>query len=445
MYFGSWFLVYQTGINGLAIQSEDTLPSMFLPVTIIKEKTLYADTYYQMLIAKYPSHDDRDYKKGYVPFYFRQVGQHYITAFPIMAGLIALPIYFIPLSLQIPVTWENLTMLSHVTAALIVSLSGGFLYLLLKRNFTDKKKSLLLTAVFLFATVNFAMISQSLWQHGVLQLFTTLSLLFLYEYKKLAQESILKKKWIPLFLSGLFFGLGVLSRPTAALFFPFLLMLLIEKDFKAGDVVNLLKRCFVYTMGLIPSLLFFLWYNATFYRDIANQGYSNQLMSNWLGRFPEGFLGLWLSPSKGILVYSPVFVFIFVSLYLLYRTKALEKKKDMISYALLCLIYTLIMGKWKHWYGGWSFGYRMASDILPFLTLLLVPFLNSSLFSKKSLRVIFFLLFFTSIAIQLMGIAFFDGYWHGTYDLGFKNTSWLWSINNSEVMFNLRRFIDKIS
>ena len=50
VYFFSWLLAYGLGINKLSIQSEDTLPALFLPAAIIKEKTLYLDAYYPEML-----------------------------------------------------------------------------------------------------------------------------------------------------------------------------------------------------------------------------------------------------------------------------------------------------------------------------------------------------------------------------------------------------------
>ena len=44
-----------------------------------------------------------------------------------------------------------------------------------------------------------------------------------------------------------------------------------------------------------------------------------------------------------------------------------------------------------------------------------------------------------SIGVEIMGLAFFDGVWHAVYDRGFKDQSWLWSLNNSELVFNIKR------
>ena len=132
IYFFSWLSVYLTGVNKLAIQSEDTLPAMFIPVTLIKEKTLYADTYYNYIKERYPHPDDKSFEKGLTPFYFKQVAGHYISAFPIMTGFLVVPVYFFPLVLGLSVTFENLVFLAHISSALIVALSGGVLFLLLK-------------------------------------------------------------------------------------------------------------------------------------------------------------------------------------------------------------------------------------------------------------------------------------------------------------------------
>ena len=438
-FFGGWFFVYKTGINTPAIQSEDTIPAIILPVTVIRESTLYADTYYKAIIEKYPHPDDKKYLKGLVPFYFRKVGEHYISAFPIMAGLLSVPVYLIPLLLHVDVTWDNLTILSHLSASLIVALSGGFFYLLL-RKLIEGKKAVLLTAIYLFATVNFAMVSQSLWQHGSVQLFTILSLLFLFKGAGRTRD---------VFIAGVFLGLAILSRPTAGILLPFFILLAVyvrQKEMlniklSAGSVLDVVKPAMVLIVGLLPSMLFFLWYNATYFGTVANQGYAGQVGGNWLTPFPQGFLGLWFSPSKGILVYSSVSIFSLVGFALSIKNGI---KKNLVYFIFMSIIitHTLILGAWKHWYGGYSFGYRMASDIIPFLILLLIPYLKSSIFIKT--KKLFYATIIVSILFELMGLAFFDGIWHGTYDKGFWQQSWLWGIQNSELVFNIRRLLVKL-
>lgn len=454
--FGGWLVVYKTGINSLAIQSEDTLPAMFLPVTIIKEGTFYADSYYQMIIQKYPHPDDKKYQKNLTPFYFRKIVKenptksclgkgcaletHYISAFPIMSGLLSLPVYLIPVLAGMPITWDNLIILSHLSASLIMALSGGFFYLLLKK-FVDDKKAILLTLVYLFGTVNFAMISQSLWQHGAVQLFTILCLLFLLKSKK---------SYGTLLLAGFFLGLAILTRPTAGILLPYFIILAIhfwnpsnlsgKLTFKT--LFSVVKPKLIFLTGLLPAIGFFLWYNATYFVNLANQGYADQVGSNWLTPFPWGFLGIWASPSKGLIVYSPIFIFSLIGAYLALKKGGWRQNLVYLVFLSIILTHTFTLGAWKHWYGGYSFGYRMASDVIPFLFLLLIPYFNSSLYSRT--KKLFYVAVTVSILVEFMGLAFFDGIWHGTYDKGFWHQEWLWSLQNSEVVFNIRRLLVKL-
>ena len=412
---------------------------MFMSVSIIKNGTLYADKYYEMIRDRYPHPDDKDFQLGLTPFYFRKVDDHYISAFPLITGFLALPIFAIPLLLNIGVSWINLTFLSHVASALILALSGGILFLLLKNYLLrDKKLSMLLTATYLFGTINFALTSQALWQHGALQLFLLLSLLFLYQ-----------KKW---FFSGISLGLAVLSRPTAAVMVPFFFLLLVNTIFNSEkDVKNIrinwqkLRTLLIFLLGLIVAATFFMLYTNKYYLGIQNNGYADQIFVGWLSKFPEGFLGLWLSPSKGILVYSPIFLLSFVGLFQVLKNKSWVKRENLLYLvsAAIVLVHTLILGRWKHWYGGWSFGYRMAADVIPFLVILLIPFITSHKF--KRYRKLFLMLLIVSVIIEIYGMAFFDGIWHAAYDNGFKDTAWLWSIKDSEFIFNIRRVLVKMN
>ena len=435
VYFISWVVVYSLRINKLAIQSEDTIPAMFLPVTILKEGTFYANTYYNLIKYKFPNPEDKNFEKGLVPFYFKKVGNNYISAFPVITPFLAIPVYLFLILLNLPITFNNLIIFSHISSSLIVAFTGGFFYLLLQKHYSDflaKKHILLLTFIFLFSTVNFPLISQALWQQGSLQLFLILGLLFLFEKHKFI--------YLNIFLSSLFFGFAVLSRPTAIFYIPFLFLLFLNgftKDFKL-----ILYKLLSYTLGFIPPTVFFIWYNNIFYKSIQNQGYAVQLLSGWLSKFPEGFLGIWFSPSKGILIYSPVFIFSILGLIVVLKRKKWREDLQFVIFGCIVIVHTLVLGRWKHWYGGWSFGYRMSSDIIPFLVLLLIPYLNSKIFVKT--KKLFYVLCAVSTLIQASGMVFFDGIWHAAYDKGFKNTSWLWSIKDSEAVFNIRRILVKL-
>ena len=223
----SWAFAYVVGVNTLTIQSEDTLPALFTPFAVVNEGTLYLDTYYEMMRAKYPHPDDPTFEKDLTPFYLRKIqteqDTHYISAFPIISGLLAIPVYFLPIMLNATFTWDTLALLGHITGALIVSLSGYVLYKLLKSFYLDQKNSLLLTGIYLFGTINFALISQALWQHGVVQLFTLLALYNLLKSLRQIGTST------HIFLFGFDSSVAILLRHTALLLVPILFFFVLEE------------------------------------------------------------------------------------------------------------------------------------------------------------------------------------------------------------------------
>ena len=257
VYFVSWFVVYSLGINKLAIQSEDTVPAMFLPITILKEGTFYADTYYDQIKHRFPNPDDKNFEKGLVPFYFRKVNDNYVSAFPVITPFLAIPVYIFLVILNLPVTFNSLIILSHISSSLILAFTGGFFYLLLQKHYShllNKKNILLLTFIFLFSTINFPLVSQALWQQSSLQFFIILGLIFLLKNDK--------HVYFDIFLSSLFFGFAVLSRPTAVLYLPFLLLLFFSRFTR--DLRNIFYQVTTYILGFVPPAAFFIWYKSVF-------------------------------------------------------------------------------------------------------------------------------------------------------------------------------------
>ena len=142
IFFFSWLIPYKTGVNKLAIQSEDTLPAMFIPFSILKEGHIFLDSYYDILINRYPHPDDKKQEKGLVPYYLRKTeAGHFVSAFPIITPLLALPIYFFPVILGVSASWENVEILASFSSSFIVAFSGGFFYLLLKKHFFQEEDS----------------------------------------------------------------------------------------------------------------------------------------------------------------------------------------------------------------------------------------------------------------------------------------------------------------
>ena len=338
VFFFSWLVVYATKINSLPIQSEDTVPALFLPLAILNNQSLYLDEYVPMMIDRYPNPDDRSHRLGMTPFYLKKINNRYVSAFTIITPLLAIPFYLTAILLNVTFDWNTLAILAHVSSSFIMAVGVGLFYILLHKSLgLDHKKSKILTFIFAFCTINYALVSQGLWQHGTVQLFSIAALIF---YIKFCDQ----KKFVDLFYYGLFIGLAVLSRPTAGLSLVVLsLFIVLNKDF--------IMRSFHIGFGLTLPFLFFIWYNATYYVSIENQGYAGQLFKNWLGDFPISFFGVWLSPSKGILIYSPVLIFSLLGIWAVIKKADTKYRSFFILCLLIVLLHTLIISFWKHWFG----------------------------------------------------------------------------------------------
>lgn len=421
IYTLSWFFVYVTGINRTLIPSEDTLPAIYLPSSIVLERDFDLNEYADLLISRYPNQDD----KSALPFYLRLINGRYVSGFPVIGTLLAVPVYLIPVLLLRPEAGSFLLpILAKLAAAAIVALSVAFVYLAAMR-FLDQRRATFLALIYAFGTSSFALSSQGMWQHGPVALFFSLAIYCLV-------KGVTFEKYVP--WAGLFLSLATLTRPPV--FVPVALL--------AFYVWWLHRRQFLLFvfLALLPLIPWF-WYNHIYFGSFLQHAYTTGVGTEglWTGKFPEGFLGLWFSPSKGLLVYSPILLLgVIGGIRVIRNRKVMGEWNLLFRYcALIVVSYSLLMGRWYHWFGGWAFSYRMMVDVLPFLVLLLVPILAKEV-SKRGSRIIG-VLFVLSVLIQLTGIVFYDGEWHARYDKGPNDTRWLWSVRGSELVYYGRKSI----
>lgn len=86
--------------------------------------------------------------------------------------------------------------------------------------------------------------------------------------------------------------------------------------------------------------------------------------------FPEALAGVLVSPSRGLLVFCP---WILVLIWMLWRQRRLLPQRRLAYVAgSVCVLQTLLLGAAPRWWGGWSYGPRLQSDMLPWLMLLTV-------------------------------------------------------------------------
>ena len=187
-----------------------------------------------------------------------------------------------------------------------------------------------------------------------------------------------KRAW----LIGLMAGAAFLTRAPLAFAIPFYALLL------AGDDLWEPRRWpwarwAELTLGVLPSILFFFWYNAARFGSPLESGYALAVLPDWLEQ--QRMLGLFSTAHIGmnvnylftkLPVFSTTFPFFqpdglgmsifFTSPGLLYAVRAPWRASRtwwLAGAALIVLIPTLL-----YYGGGWlQFGYRYALDSIPFV------------------------------------------------------------------------------
>lgn len=106
------------------------------------------------------------------------------------------------------------------------------------------------------------------------------------------------------------------------------------------------------------------------------------------------FMRLSVYPYRGLLFYSPILILSFVGLFFMYR----KYKFETIVIAGLWFLFMMYNVMLKVWWGGWCFGPRHLTALMPFL---MIPLLFSF---KKTNKYLIFVLIGISIFFNLLGL-----------------------------------------
>lgn len=284
---------------------------------------------------------------------------HYYSIYPIGTPLLATPLilvldkYFDHFS-QIKPTLINL-MEEQIIASLFTALAAVFVYKIVYRLLASNKKSLFVTLIFAFGTSAWSTASRALWQHGpsILMLSIALYLLILASQK----SRLIQYASIPLAMS-------YVIRPTNSLaIMIFSIMVLIYyKNYW-------LKYC----LWSLTIALPFLLYNLSIYQSILSPYYwfSYEARQITLWGYVQALLGTLFSPGRGLFIFTPILLFSGYGLFL----KIKQKQFYHLDLALLIIIvlHWLIISTLQKWWGGFSYGPRLFTDLLPYFIYFLIP------------------------------------------------------------------------
>ena len=257
--------------------------------------------------------------------------------------------------------------------------------------------------------------SQTLWQHGPMEFFLALGTYFL-----LQRERPRAAYWV-----GLSYALAFVCRPTAALAMAAAAIYYLLRDRRA---------LFRAVAGALPAALLLAGYNLHYFGTLLVLGQMNigaaaeastQLPAEFtlipmamaapvtpvaaVSRFfgtslLEGLAGLLLSPSRGLLTFSPAIGFAFWGLVRAFRDSRFSALRP-VGLAALALF--LVAARWFGWAGGWCYGPRLLVDGVTLLAFLAIP-VAEEIRRRRTLAVAFAVCFIWAVAVQFVGAFAYD-------------------------------------
>jgi hypothetical protein len=344
--------------NGRAISAGDAIPARYLPFAIVRHGTVLFDSIASVTSQGRKLPEDPKHLEG-AYWLLPTADGHRVSLYSIVLPVLISPLY-VPAVVYVSQTgWTDAgldapsRLMEKLVASLIASLSAALLYLVLRRR-ADARIALLLTVAYAFGTSTWVISSQTLWQHGLAQLLIVGVLLCVTARPTAAR----------ILAAGLLCGLIVGNRPPDA----FLAAALgVYGLFWAG------RRAAVFAAAAAVPVALVVLYNVTIIGSVAG-GYGllgdlSFLRSDfrWVS---GGLAGLLVSPTRGLLVFSPFFVFLASAWRYLPGSRAERGLTLAMGLAVLVQIFEYARTDWR---AGISWGPRFLTDLVPMLIWMLVP------------------------------------------------------------------------
>ena len=299
----------------------------------------------------------------------------YISIYGPGVALVALP-FFAMLSLLIPHLADHPAALWYggkFVAAVCVAVSVVVIYLAARR-FTRRRESLFIALAYSMGTNVWCMASQSLWQTGPSIMFVSLAL---YCFLRMDEHDL----WA--LSCGATTACGVFCRETTAVFAiaigAFLMARVLYRQ-KAPDGSlsgrNTWRPLLYYALAGLPFAIAMGAYNWYYQGSLWNtakaeaaRSFATEKLGSpdlWQTPFFTGFYGLLISPSRGVLIYSPVILFAIWGMVRVWRRRRFRVLSPL---TVVILLYLVMYAKYFDWHSGWSFGSRYMTDVFPMLAL----------------------------------------------------------------------------
>ena len=318
----------------------------------------------------------------------------FASTFGPAAGLVALPL--MATAVILGADRNNPFVVFRVakwTAAVLTAASVAMVFLT-ALAFLSRGRALLLAWLYAFGTCVWSISSQALWQQTAALFFLSLGVLCLVR---------IGGAWPRGLASGAALAAAAACRPTAAL------VVLVA----AGYLAWLHRRALLpYVLAVVPFALALTAYNVYYFGAPLDFG---QLAAGaavaraktgspdlWQTPVWLGAAGLLLSPSRGLLVYTPIFAAAIAGAVIAWRD---ERYAALRLLTVAVPLLWLPAFAWFDWWGGWTYGYRPIVDSAPLLAVLCIPALAA--LRRPALKATFAVAAAWSLFVQILGVTMY--------------------------------------
>jgi hypothetical protein len=325
----------------------------------------------------------------------------YVSTFGPIPGLVLLPFVapFYGLDHEMYTKMALRASVAKLGSSSMVAACAVLIFLIALRK-TTRPLALLVAAVYGLGTCAWAVSSQNIWQQTVNQLLLTLGVFFV--------TGEVDRRRVAAF-AGLALGAATACRATGAI---------VLGGTLAHLVVYHRKSVLPFALGALPIPIAIAIYNAyyfgspfSFAQELVGHAIAQQKTGSpalWQTPLYMGALGLLVSPSRGLVVFSPVLVPAFWGVVTVFRNAEWRAFRPFAGAALVMMA---VQCKWFDWWGGHAYGYRPWLDAVPYLVLSLLP-IAENLTRTAMRRTIFGAAFAWSVFVQALGALTYDRFWN---------------------------------
>ncbi len=419
--------------NNRIVSSGDTFPNSLLAFNLLENHTLNFDVF---KIIRCPN----SYESCY--FFMDGLNGHLTSAYPIGAAIVTFPLYiifYIILKIfyhQIPIDiasleFEPYRLLCEKIAATIVTSCSVVMFFIVSDLKFRKSVAWVSTIIFAFATNTWVTSSQNLWQSTVSNFILLSIILFIFK----ANRSYGRTQTYFIVAASMACGLlpGIRSTSVAA---TIAIIVYLLTTYQTHWRITLL--------GLTSVLPCIIWNLFHFGNLTGGYGLVFKYVPAYhftLEHFYTAFLGTFFSPSRGMLIFSPILICAIPGTYILLKYKSKKDEFLILMLAVSSLVVLTSYCFYYVWWGGSSYGPRLTSETLPTLCILTSYYINHFKWTKLKQgersyhlkRCIFTLSIVFSVFVQFVG-AFSNGSTWDSIPLSSDKYQYrLWQVRDSYI------------